>query len=549
MSEKIYALLLRLFPSHFRKAYGEEALQLFRDRARNEKGFFPRLRLWFDLLADLAISVPREYCYAEPELIVVSAQRLGGTPLFYIVGDKSPHPGALFLGGTLALAAMVTFSSLLSHGGNRRALNASARQFQRAATPPASASTHPARQAAGDTNSPGGGRDETFAPTSGQSAITANPSGPAQLKPDKSQSSALLRQNPSESPQPPTRQPRDTRSSTQPMQPMQPTQPMQPMQPMQPTQDDAATAPATAVQHESLSAAERQRVIDGAIANLKQHYIYPDVAQKMADALLAHQKRGDDDAMTDGETFANRLTSQMRDVSHDMHLELVFSEDPLPLRPAEPTPEDVARYRKSMEQQNCMFERVEILPHNIGYLKLNFFPDTSVCRATATAAMASLNSADAIIFDLRDNRGGMPDMVALIAAYLFDHPEYLYNPRENTTQQSWTRSPVPGNRLADKPAYVLTSARTFSGAEQFCYDLKMLKRATLVGETTGGAAHSGVFHRIDDHFGMGIPETKPINPYSKTDWAETGVEPDVKVSAADALQTAEKLAESKLRKQ
>jgi retinol-binding protein 3 len=93
---------------------------------------------------------------------------------------------------------------------------------------------------------------------------------------------------------------------------------------------------------------------------------------------------------------------------------------------------------------------------------------------------------------------------------------------------------------------VLTSARTLSGAEQFCYDLKMLKRATLVGETTGGAAHSGVFHRIDDHSGMGIPETRPINAFSKTDWAETGVEPDVKVKAANALETAEKLAESKL---
>jgi C-terminal processing protease CtpA/Prc len=94
----------------------------------------------------------------------------------------------------------------------------------------------------------------------------------------------------------------------------------------------------------------------------------------------------------------------------------------------------------------------------------------------------------------------------------------------------------------------LTSPRTLSGTEQFCYDLKMLKRATLVGETTGGAAHSGVFHRIDDHFGMGIPETKPINPFSKTDWAETGVEPDVKVKAADALETALKLTETKLPK-
>ena len=135
-------------------------------------------------------------------------------------------------------------------------------------------------------------------------------------------------------------------------------------------------------------------------------------------------------------------------------------------------------------------------------------------------------------------------MVALMSGYLFDRPEYWYNPRKNTTPRSWTQSSVPGNRLADKPVHVLTSTRTFSRAEQFSYDLKMLKRAILVGETTGRAAHSGVFYRIDDHFGIGVPETKSINPISKTDWAETGVEPDVKVKAADALETAVKLAES-----
>ena len=199
-------------------------------------------------------------------------------------------------------------------------------------------------------------------------------------------------------------------------------------------------------------------------------------------------------------------------------------------------------------QQNCAFEKVQVFPHNIGYLKLNWFPDVSVCQPTAANAMASLNHTDAIIFDLRDNRGGEPAMVALIAAYLFDHPEYWYNPRENTTEESWTHSPVPGNRLADKPVYVLTSPTTFSGAEQFCYDLKMLKRATLVGEKTGGGAHSGVWHRIDDHFGMGVPETKALNPFSKTDWAEIGVEPNVKVKAADALQTAVELAENKVQR-
>lgn len=139
-------------------------------------------------------------------------------------------------------------------------------------------------------------------------------------------------------------------------------------------------------------------------------------------------------------------------------------------------------------------------------------------------------------------------MVALIAAYLFDHPEYWYNPRENSSRQSWTNSPVSGAGLADKPVYVLTSARTASGAEQFCYDLKMLKRATLVGETTAGVAHAGVFHRIDDHFGIAIPETRPINPFARSDWEGGGVAPDVKVNALSALKTAESLVENRLSK-
>jgi hypothetical protein len=295
-----------------------------------------------------------------------------------------------------------------------------------------------------------------------------------------------------------------------------------------------------------LDAAERHRVIDAVIQNLKQHYFDSGVAQQMAEALLAHEKNGGA-ALMDGGTFADLLTRHLRYVSHDMHVVVVYSQTPLPAQPMGPTPEALAGYRKALLQDNCTFKKVEILPQNIGYLKLNSFPDPSVCRSAATAAMASLNRADAIIFDLRDNSGGSSSMVSLIAGYLFDHPEYMYDPRVSPTEQSWTRSPVRGSRLADKPVYVLTSGSTVSAAEQFTYDLKMLNRVTLVGETTRGSAHAGVWYRIDDHFGMGIPETRPINPYSKADWEGVGVEPDVRVKAADALETAQKLAESKLR--
>ncbi len=204
-----------------------------------------------------------------------------------------------------------------------------------------------------------------------------------------------------------------------------------------------------------------------------------------------------------------------------------------------------------MERDNCMFEKVERLPQNIGYLKFNAFLDPEICGPTAVAAMNFLGNVDAIIFDLRANGGGEPKMIALISSYLFDretHLNDLYNRKEDSTTQYWTLPYVPGKRLADKPAFVLTSHRTFSGAEEFSYNLKNLKRATIVGETTGGGAHPVMGHRIDDHFMIGVPFARAINPISKTNWEGTGVEPDVKVPAEQALDVAMKMAGEQIRK-
>src|SRR5271157_5778567 len=102
----------------------------------------------------------------------------------------------------------------------------------------------------------------------------------------------------------------------------------------------------------------------------------------MTDSLLAHEKNGDNDAATDGEGSAALLTRQMREVSPDRHLTLDYSQAPLPPHPQEETPESLARYRQAMREQNCTFEKVQVLPRNIGYLKLNSFPDVSICQAT-----------------------------------------------------------------------------------------------------------------------------------------------------------------------
>jgi Peptidase family S41/N-terminal domain of Peptidase_S41 in eukaryotic IRBP len=310
-----------------------------------------------------------------------------------------------------------------------------------------------------------------------------------------------------------------------------------------------ALPPGVAPVNVTLDATLRQRVIDGVNADLAEFYVDAGLAKQMEEALRAHQKAGEYDAITDGDAFAARLTKDLRAVSADKHLSVNFNPFKMPQRDG-PSPDDIARMHAQMARDNCEFQNVEILPGNIGYVKFNGFMDAGVCAPTAVAAMGFLVHTDALIFDLRSNGGGDPAMVSFIASYLFDKPTHLndlYNRKEDSTTQFWTLPYVPGERLVKQPVFVLTSQRTFSGAEEFCYDLKNQKRATIVGETTGGGAHPVGGHPVADYFMVAVPFAKAINPVSKTNWEGTGVEPDVKVPAADALTTAEKLAMEKVR--
>lgn len=298
-----------------------------------------------------------------------------------------------------------------------------------------------------------------------------------------------------------------------------------------------------------IDAATREHVIAGAIAKLNESYVFPQTAKKMEQALRLHQKRGEYDGVTDGEKFASLLTTQLQEVSKDKHLRVSFSAARYPDDLAAPAPEQVAQNRRMTERANCGFEKAELLPGNVGYVKFNMFANPDVCGQTAIAAMNFLANVEAIVFDLRDNGGGNPAMIALISTYLFDQPTHLndiWTRKTDSTQQYWTLSVVPGKRLAAVPAFVLTSSRTFSGAEEFTYNLKTLKRATIVGETTGGGAHPVSGERIDDRFVIGVPFARAVNPITKTNWEGTGVEPDIKVAAPDALTTAQKLAGARI---
>jgi tetratricopeptide (TPR) repeat protein len=299
---------------------------------------------------------------------------------------------------------------------------------------------------------------------------------------------------------------------------------------------------------QQLSRSDKKAAIERIDSLLIDNYVFEDVARRCADHLNRRFAAGTFDSASDLQEFSRELTKELQSISHDKHMRVSVPPQP-PDRANAPDPlRDDLRMRRSMAEHNFGVARAEVLEGNIGLLDIRSFPPTELSRGTVTAALKVLENVDALIVDLRKNSGGNPDLIRYYCSYFFPaktHLNSLYWRQGNRTEEFWTLDSVDGKRRQDLPIFILTSSRTFSGGEEFAYDFKTRKRATLVGETTGGGANPGGFFRINSWLGIFIPTGRAINPVTKTNWEGTGVEPDIKVAADDALNTCLPLAREK----
>ena len=296
-----------------------------------------------------------------------------------------------------------------------------------------------------------------------------------------------------------------------------------------------------------------EEIVDNISTILEENYIFQETAKKMADYIKEKMDNGDYANIKDPSQLAGVLTSDLQKVSEDLHLRVRFSPG------IKQAIEDAKKNREQAEKEqlkkqkfnNFGFAKVERLDGNIGYIDLRGFMNAEHGKNTVASAMGFIENCDAVIFDLRQNGGGAPNMVQLISSYFFDetpvHLNSLYYRPADTTEEYWTLKEVQGKRMPDVDLYVLTSGRTFSAAEEFTYNLKNLNRATIIGETTGGGAHPGGTMVINDYMGMFVPTGRAINPITKTNWEGTGVKPDIEVSNEKALLKAQITALEKIK--
>jgi C-terminal processing protease CtpA/Prc len=273
---------------------------------------------------------------------------------------------------------------------------------------------------------------------------------------------------------------------------------------------------------------------------LKSSYVFPDVAERIEQIVLRKLYNKEYAKILDPTQFSEIITKDLQDVSKDKHLGLKFLQRPIGQNESDKNKEAEKRNRL-LSLNNYGFDKVERLPGNIGYHKTLKFFEPEIAGDVAVASLNFLANTSAIIFDLRENTGGSAGMISLICSYLFKGRVHLNNfhwRKDNRIEQVWTNSHIQGTTLQNKDVFILTSKRTFSGAEDFAYTLKTLKRATLVGERTSGGAHPGGFQRINDYFSVNIPIGRAVNPITNDNWEGIGVAPHIEVAEEQALNVA-----------
>ncbi len=300
----------------------------------------------------------------------------------------------------------------------------------------------------------------------------------------------------------------------------------------------------------AISAQTKKEAIDQLETLLNAHYVFPEVAKATGAHLQKQWKAGIFDKANDAKTFAEILTREAQSVNKDKHNNI----RPAPLREqtrSHDNPESLLEAllmdRQLLRESNGGIKTVQKLEGNIGYIELTGFLPLPVSKSAVESAMQMLSGSDAVIIDLRKNGGGDPATVQYLCSYFFNERlllNSLYWREGDQTEEFWTLEQVKGDKLPDVPLFILTSNFTFSAAEEFSYNMQTRKRATLVGETTGGGANPGRGFPLPGGLMVFIPTGRAINPVTGTNWEGVGVIPEIHSNAPDALARATELAKN-----
>lgn len=293
----------------------------------------------------------------------------------------------------------------------------------------------------------------------------------------------------------------------------------------------------------------RNSQIEEIADKIETYYIFENIGNQLSEKLKVEIKNKTFDNLSNQE-FANSLSSYLKKNGNDLHFALLYRPTLTQNKESIDEKELLKKYDAINRQFNYGFEKVKRLDGNIGYIKYTGFPEGNKnAQKTLDATMNFVSNTNALIIDLRNNRGGDAKMEKLFLSYFFKNSvklETIYTRYNNKTKTSYTNKNVRGAKYLNKPIYILVNNTTISAAEGFTYNLQQQQKAIAIGEKTYGAANPVKVFFIDNTYQLLIPISIGKNSITQTNWEHKGIDIDVKIDQEKALIKAHILALEKL---
>jgi carboxyl-terminal processing protease len=203
-------------------------------------------------------------------------------------------------------------------------------------------------------------------------------------------------------------------------------------------------------------------------------------------------------------------------------------------RPGTEEPIDFEVVRASIRSSNVMSR---MLDEEIGYIRLLSFGDEKTITDFKSALQALLDeNPKGIIFDLRNNGGGLLDSAVIIASQFIDHGVILIEQYGDGRKEEHTAQ--KGGIATEIPLVLLVNEGSASASEIVAGAIQDLKRGDLIGTITYGKGSVQIWtDLVDEQGAVRITVAKWLTPNGRT-INKKGIIPDYQVEIADEQITA-----------
>lgn len=274
----------------------------------------------------------------------------------------------------------------------------------------------------------------------------------------------------------------------------------------------------------SLSGGDVDAVVSAVPRLIEAYYADQAAGKRIGSAFRKLSASGKYARYNNTDTLSREISNDLRKISNDGHLYVqgkkAVSNDK--------NWEQIER--ESEKKYNYGFTRLEILDHDVAYIKITEFMHPKRSMQTAIAAMKLVENSSNLIIDLRGNGGGYPGIMEYILNHYFEgEPIALSTTRSATgpCEVTFTSDLIHGKLRIGTPLYILIDEKTASAAEYFAYTLQAFKKAVVVGRPSAGGANRNAYFDLPAGLRMSISVASPINAVTQTNWEGKGVIPDI----------------------